>query len=127
MVPASPQVVSLTERQPSVNLPGVGDSLWTIALRRLRRGRLTMVALVVLLILIVMSYSAPIFAAIMHIDPDSIPNGDFTFLKPGQGGHILGTDDLGRDYFLRILYAGQISLGIAIVASALSLGIGIAL
>ena len=126
MVEATSKVVSLTDKQQEPGtLAGVGDSLWTIALRRLRRDRLTMVALGILLILVVLSFSAPIFAALRNADPDHVTND--SFLVPGTNGYILGTDDLGRDYFLRVLYAGQISLGIAVVASILSLGIGIVL
>src|SRR5690606_41920641 len=46
------------------------------------------------------------------------------FRSPGDPGHILGTDDLGRDELARLLYAGQVSLGIAFSAAALSLLIG---
>jgi peptide/nickel transport system permease protein len=123
MAQATSNVVRLS--QAADRQAGVGDSLWTIALRRLRRDRLTMVALTILLILTVLSFSAPVFATLMRIDPDHVT--DDHFLPPGASGHILGTDDLGRDYFLRLLYAGQISLGIAVVASFLSLGIGIVL
>jgi peptide/nickel transport system permease protein len=48
-----------------------------------------------------------------------------TFVKPGSPGHVLGTDDLGRDHLARLLYAGQVSLGIAFVAAGLSITIGI--
>ena len=43
------------------------------------------------------------------------------------GGHILGTDYVGRDQFVRLLYGGQVSLFIAIVASVVSLILGVML
>lgn len=43
------------------------------------------------------------------------------------GGHILGTDHVGRDQFVRLLYGGQVSLLIAIITSVLSLILGVAL
>ncbi|MCY4105329.1 MAG: ABC transporter permease [Chloroflexi bacterium] len=43
------------------------------------------------------------------------------------GGHILGTDNVGRDQFVRLLYGGQVSLLIAIITSILSLILGVAL
>jgi peptide/nickel transport system permease protein len=49
------------------------------------------------------------------------------FLPPGVEGHILGTDDLGRDHLSRLLFAGQVSLGIGFTAALLSLGIGVSL
>lgn len=42
-------------------------------------------------------------------------------------GHILGTDFVGRDQFVRLLYGGQVSLLIAIITSILSLILGVAL
>ena len=46
------------------------------------------------------------------------------FLKIGEDGHPLGTDDLGRDQLARLAYAGRITLGIAVIAAVLSLSIG---
>ncbi len=56
------QIVSLAAKPSAETIYGVGDSLWTIALRRIRRDRLTMVAIIVLVIMIVLAFSAPIFA-----------------------------------------------------------------
>ena len=42
-------------------------------------------------------------------------------------GHILGTDDLGRDHLARLLYAGQVSLSVGFIAAILSLSIGVSL
>src|SRR5690606_7613381 len=39
-------------------------------------------------------------------------------------GHILGTDDIGRDQLARLLVAGQVSLGIGFAGAAISLSIG---
>src|SRR4051812_11029546 len=112
MSEATSQVASLAGK-PETKY-GVGDSLWTIALRRLRRDRLTMFALGIFVTLVILSVSAPIFSAAMHIDADRVTEN--TYALPGSPGHFLGTDDLGRDFFLRLLYAGQISLGIAVTA-----------
>lgn len=84
-----------------------------------------MIAIAVLLILGLLSAAAPLFAAALHIDPDHVTEA--TYSPPGTDGHILGTDDLGRDFFVRLLYAGQISLGIAITAGLLALTVGITL
>jgi peptide/nickel transport system permease protein len=55
------------------------------------------------------------------------PNIENNYLPIGSPGHILGTDDLGRDHLARLLYAGRVSLGIAFSAALLSLSIGIAI
>jgi peptide/nickel transport system permease protein len=123
MAEASSPIVNLSGK--TEERFGVGDSLWTIALRRVRRDRLTMIALGVFISLAVLSVAAPMFARALQIDPDRVTNN--TYALPGSPGHILGTDDLGRDFFLRLLYAGQISLGIAITAGVLALTLGIIL
>jgi peptide/nickel transport system permease protein len=49
------------------------------------------------------------------------------YKAPGNGNNILGTDDLGRDQLLRLLYGGRVSLSVAFGASVLSLTIGVLL
>ena len=115
------QVAQLTETR--TRKGSVSDSLWAVAARRVRRDRLSMVALTVLLIMTALSVGAPLIAGVMHIDPETVT--DQTFLPPGTAGHLLGTDDLGRDHFIRLLYAGQVSLGIAFFAGTLSIFVGI--
>lgn len=50
-----------------------------------------------------------------------------TYIEPVWGPHYLGTDDLGRDHLARLLYAGQVSLGVAFISAILSLVIGVSL
>ncbi|MBL8163315.1 MAG: ABC transporter permease [Anaerolineae bacterium] len=105
----------------------VGESLTTLALRRLRRDKLTLMALATIAFLAFVSITAPLIERyILQVDYRST-NISETFLPVGTPGHILGTDDLGRDHLARLLYAGQISLGIAFTAALLSLVIGITL
>jgi len=42
-----------------------------------------------------------------------------------QGGHLLGTDPLGRDLLIRVLWGCRISLLIALLASGISVGLGV--
>jgi len=63
------------------------------------------------------------------ISPHSYLTTDFngTFIEPTVSNyHIFGTDDLGRDLFVRTLMGGQVTLLVAIVASFVSLVIGVA-
>lgn len=48
-------------------------------------------------------------------------------LQPPSATHWLGTDQLGRDVLSRALYGGQIALTVALVSTALSVSIGVAL
>lgn len=58
---------------------------------------------------------------------DVLPFRGETEFTGKWGGHILGTDHVGRDQFVRLLYGGQVSLLIAIITSILSLILGVAL
>ncbi len=58
-------------------------------------------------------------------DPTRISPRD-RFLGPGAD-HLLGTDQLGRDLFSRVLFGGRIALSVALFATAASLIIGIVL
>lgn len=105
----------------------VGESLTRVALRRLRRDRLTQVAGACLIVLTLLALFAPVISSqLLHVSFTQTNVTD-AFLPPGAEGHILGTDDLGRDHLARLLYAGQVSLGIGFMAAVLSLGIGVSL
>jgi peptide/nickel transport system permease protein len=69
---------------------------------------------------------AAIFAPL--IAPDD-PNSTVAapFLKVGSPGHLLGTDDLGRDELSRVLYGARLSLGLALGTVAIAALIGITL
>ena len=64
-----------------------------------------------------------------HISPHSYLTTDFDgrFIGPTLNSfHLFGTDDLGRDLFVRTLLGSQVTLLVAIVASIVSLVIGVA-
>ena len=112
----------------------VGESLTKVAVRRIRRDKLTLLAMAVILIITLMSVlAAPISSALNVSFTKTNPSE--TFLQPltqtEKNGvvstHLLGTDDLGRDVFSRLLYAGQVSLSVGFMAAVLSLTIGVTL
>jgi peptide/nickel transport system permease protein len=62
-----------------------------------------------------------------NIEPSALSPRD-RFLDPSpRPRHLLGTDQLGRDLFARVLHGGRIALYVALVSTAISLGIGIVL
>ncbi|MFN8421371.1 MAG: ABC transporter permease [Anaerolineae bacterium] len=118
----STSVVELAQRTQDES---AGLSLWKMALRRLRRDRLSLIAIGIIALLVVLSILAPFIATqLLKVDYSRTSLGE-TFLPIGSANHLLGTDDLGRDHLARLLYAGQVSLGIAFVAAFLSLSIGV--
>ncbi len=101
----------------------VSPSLMQLALRRFLRDRLSMAAMAVVLFLALMAFGAPVINALTNTNSRSIVAD--SFLPPLSPGHILGTDDLGRDHLARLLEAGQVSLSIGFLAALLSLAIGV--
>ncbi len=102
-------------------------SFWRDALAFILRDRLTMFAISVLLVATIICMGSPlVIDNILGLDVNetSVSN---RFKQPGESGYILGTDQLGRDQFLRLIYGGRVSLSIAYLASALTVFIGISL
>lgn len=79
---------------------------------KLSHNKLAMVGLVITILLIVIAVFAPQIAT--H-DPNHI-DGMNSFLASGEGGHLLGTDNYGRDLFSRIVYGARISLIVSLSA-----------
>jgi peptide/nickel transport system permease protein len=85
------------------------------AWRKFRRHYLALAGLAALLII---SIGATFAWRFTPFDPNSIDttNWQGTPLAPGVAGHWLGTDDVGRDLWARMLFGGRISLTVAISA-----------
>lgn len=86
--------------------------------RRFRRNGFALASLVLLLLLALMSLAAPLIAEIRGIDPNAADL--LSRLEPPTWQHWLGTDDLGRDLFLRLLQGGRISLLVGIAAALIA-------
>lgn len=130
--PTAPVGIAQLEAEETVQ----GRSLTQRALSRLSRDRLTLVALFGLIFLTTMAFLAPTFENALGVSytKTNITGKFAPICIPALniGGecdpkHILGTDDLGRDVFVRLLYAGQVSLSIGFFAAILSLIIGVSL
>ena len=91
----------------------------SIILGRFFRHRLAMISLGVLVLLAVASFVVPLFLKYNYADTSS--GG---YLKPG-GGHILGTDQLGRDALAQLLRGTQFSLAIAFTVAISSTILGV--
>jgi peptide/nickel transport system permease protein len=102
--------------------------------RRFRKHRLALVGMVMLSIFVVAALIAPVLAPRVAAgagttrvgllyDPFAIDPVN-NHLKPGTGGHILGTDEVGRDIFSRLLFGARVSLFVGLMATLGSEGIG---
>jgi ABC-type dipeptide/oligopeptide/nickel transport system permease subunit len=93
-----------------------------MALRRFLRHRLALVGLVLIGVIAIISVLAPVIAP---YDPVKV---DLAFFrKPPSPTHLLGTDSAGRDVLSRLMYAGQVSLTVGLVAALMSSSIGLIL
>lgn len=84
---------------------------------------LTALAVTVLVVVVVFAVYAPLLVA----HAPTAQNLDARFQPPGTEGHLLGTDELGRDVLSRIVYGSRASLGVGGIAVLLSSSVGMAL
>lgn len=99
-------------------------SLWTDAWRRMRRSHTAVIGMILFALIVIVCFSAPLFS-----DYDAqVINSDIAMIrKYPVEGHPLGTDELGRDLLLRILWGGRTSITIALAATVVSSVLGIIL
>jgi peptide/nickel transport system permease protein len=97
-----------------------GKSYWARVRERLLSDPITVAVTALLVIILAMVLAAPLLAT---YDP-SVGSGFARLKSPGYPGHWLGTDEVGRDLWSRMLYGGRLTLlcGVAPVACALLVG-----
>lgn len=100
-------------------------SYWQRAFRQLRRDRVTLVAAMLLLLVALLSLCAPLIGRALGLAPET--QDILVRLEGPSSEHWLGTDDVGRDVLIRLLYAGQVSLLVGVLATLTSLLIGVGL
>ncbi len=102
-------------------------SLWGDAWKRLRKNKLALVGGFFVLLLLFVAIFGP------YLTPYDYRNQDFVSLKanhyqvipPFHFGHLLGTDELGRDLLSRLMDGARISMTVAVVVQIVVLLIGL--
>jgi peptide/nickel transport system permease protein len=89
-------------------------------IRLLMQNKIVMISGVIVLIFILIGLIGPILTPYGYADQDLINS----FAPPLSPGHLLGTDNLGRDLLTRIVYGVRISLFVSIIVTVLSLILG---
>lgn len=97
-----------------------GRSLWSDALRRLKKNKLAVGGAGFLLLLVVLALFTPLITPYEY-DAQNLALG----ATPPSASHWLGTDTLGRDQFTRLLYGSRISLAVGFIATFVALLIGV--
>jgi oligopeptide transport system permease protein len=109
-------------------------SLWSNALRRLRRNVMAMIALGYLVLMLLVAILAPVIAPHNPIRTDVAKAGTLRQaawvenanpLKTGDWSYPLGTDAVGRDVFSRLVYGARVSLVVGFIPMAVILLIGV--
>ena len=98
-----------------------GASLWRDAWRRLSQNRMALISTTIFGLIIVICLFGPMLFGQHDGAENNLANN---FQKPSSE-HWFGTDDLGRDLFVRTLEGGRISLAVGFLATAVSLMIGV--
>ena len=93
---------------------------WSGVGRRLSRDPVTMLCGAVLLVMLALIAGAPLIAPYDPYQGSML----LRLSPPGTHGHLLGTDELGRDMLTRLLYGGQLSWFLGITPVLVSLVIG---
>lgn len=93
---------------------------WQDAWRRLKQNRGAMIGLWIVLFLFAAAIIGP------YLSPYSYEEQDYALMdQPPSWAHPFGTDGLGRDQLVRVLYGARISLSIGLFASLICLTIGV--
>jgi oligopeptide transport system permease protein len=112
-----PIAVNLREAE-DIKRPSL--SFWADAWRRLKMNKVAMASLVLLILLILCAIFVPIFSTHNYFTTDLTDTN-----KPPSAEHWFGTDDLGRDIFVRIWHGARISLEVGFAAGLIDLVIGV--
>ncbi|MGO0060928.1 ABC transporter permease [Brevibacillus fluminis] len=95
-------------------------SFWQDVWRRLKQNKVAMASLIFIIVLLVLAIFIPIFSHNDYFTTDLAGKN-----KKMSAEHWFGTDDLGRDMFVRIWYGARISLEVGFAAAAIDLLVGI--
>ncbi|MBA2624165.1 MAG: ABC transporter permease [Acidimicrobiia bacterium] len=128
MSATDPAIVAPGAASPALTAPGAAGpdiaaarplrkDIW----RRFRRNKLALIGLVFVVLLVLMALFAPLVA------PFGISERTNDFRASPSLDHWFGTDRIGRDVFSRVVHGARVSLKVGILATVISLAIGVLL
>jgi peptide/nickel transport system permease protein len=113
--------------QPMDTVAGKGRTLWADAWRRLRKNKLALIALAWIIFVALIAITAGLWAPKVLGDPtvvDSTVAAERS-LNPPNSHSIFGTDRLGRDLLVRVIYGARVSLVVAFLAVIMMMVLGL--
>jgi ABC-type dipeptide/oligopeptide/nickel transport system permease subunit len=112
--------MTVKERKPEERIAVKQRSMFRQTLNRLIRNKSAMIGFCLLMIIFILCLLAPV------IGPEGFNAQNLQEkFQPPSWRHPCGTDNLGRDIFIRILYGGRVSLFIGVVSTLFSAVVGI--
>ncbi len=102
--------------------PESGDSLARDAWRRLTHNHAAVASLTFLIVMTLACIAGPY---LLPYGLDDVDWSNITAAPSLESGHWFGTDQNGRDLLVRTLYGGRVSLSVAVVATLVSVFIGV--
>jgi peptide/nickel transport system permease protein len=102
--------VTPVHTQEIVQLDPVSRTPRAILLRGIRRSPVVLIGLIIVVVWIVLALAAPVIAP-----RDPLKQAVTDRLQAPSATYLMGTDELGRDIFSRVLYGGRITIPAAII------------
>lgn len=94
-------------------------SPWKMFVRKFKKNKIAVAGLIIFIIMILSALLAPI------LTPYNPYEMDYSKInQPPSSEHLLGTDEVGRDYLTRILYGGRVSMKVGLFAVIIEIIIG---
>ena len=123
------------EEKESLTVLRKSVGFWQDGIRRLKKNKIAMVSLVVIVFVFIFSFLGPQFDPYSYeqqirgsenLAPMQYSEKELEAKAAGESvfPHVLGTDNLGRDYAVRVMMGSRVSLTVGLVASAIILLIG---
>ncbi|MGE5582219.1 MAG: ABC transporter permease [Bacillota bacterium] len=100
--------------------PRPATNYWKDAWRRLKQNKVAIASSWIIILIILLAIAGPFFCPYSYSDQSFLAAN-----QPPSKEHWFGTDNLGRDLFVRCLYGARVSLAVGIFASLINLTLGV--
>jgi peptide/nickel transport system permease protein len=107
-----------------ISVSSGGNSVWSMRWDRFRHNKLAMISLVFIGVLAIACAMATPIEYLTGLSPNT--TNLLQRFKGPSARHWLGTDDIGRDVLMRLLYGGQVSIAVGLLTTLVTAVIGIA-
>jgi oligopeptide transport system permease protein len=112
-------IVSKEQKKAQENIrPSI--SYWQDAWRRLKENKVAMASMVIVFVVVIMAVVGPYLSKFDYSSNELLNSNQYP-----DKVHWFGTDELGRDLFVRVMYGARISLSVGFVAAFINLTIGV--